>query len=398
MRILIVHNTLNDSRSVNGVLRHYVQMARAWIANGHSADFLTAKAGWAQLQELAPQSQRISSDGLFDATRHVEKTWTYFPAYAYRLCTAHWVRMPGPYDVVIASGQFIVEVYAGRVVARRCGARLAVKIHHVLHAQPKRQGFYDRLFLRAERLSCRWIHRHADVVFCSPAGVAADYRALERALGLAPRPMVESGYGLDLAAFDALPAAHPAYDVVFLGRMHEQKGVFDLPAYWRAVRQKLPAARLLVIGEGPHRRRTEQLVKEAGLADAITFTGGIPESHKNELLRQARLGLSLSYEEGWGLSIAEFLASGLPVVAYQLPVYDHVFPEQLDQVPLGDWQAAAEHTVTWLRDPEACRRRGEAGRQFIRRYDYRVVARQELAALEAVVRPETRKEDRPIRG
>ena len=54
MRILIVHNTLNDSRSVNGVLRHYVLMAKAWISDGHTTDFLAAKAAQPQLAALAP--------------------------------------------------------------------------------------------------------------------------------------------------------------------------------------------------------------------------------------------------------------------------------------------------------------------------------------------------------
>ena len=52
---------------------------------------------------------------------------------------------------------------------------------------------------------------------------------------------------------------------------------------------------------------------ELGLAHTVTFTGGIPEKEKNDLLCRSRIGLSLSFEEGWGLSINEFLATGIPV-------------------------------------------------------------------------------------
>ena len=53
MRILLVHNTLNDSVSISGVLREYVNMARVWVAEGHTVDFLTGRVAQAQLRELA---------------------------------------------------------------------------------------------------------------------------------------------------------------------------------------------------------------------------------------------------------------------------------------------------------------------------------------------------------
>jgi glycosyltransferase involved in cell wall biosynthesis len=116
--------------------------------------------------------------------------------------------------------------------------------------------------------------------------------------------------------------------------------------------------------------------------DMVTFTGGINEARKNELLGQARIGLSLSFEEGWGLSINEFLGAGLPVVAYDLPIFAHVFPGQLDLVPLGDRAGAARKILDWLGDESRRREQGRRGREFVTRYDYREVARAELEALQ----------------
>jgi glycosyltransferase involved in cell wall biosynthesis len=172
--------------------------------------------------------------------------------------------------------------------------------------------------------------------------------------------------------------------VAVLGRMHEHKGVFDLAPVWRAVLHEWPQARLVVIGEGPHRLRTEGMFKELKLDHSVTFTGGISENQKNELLRQSRIGLSLSYEEGWGLSINEFLAAGLPVVAYELPIYQHVFPDQLELVPPGDKSGAAQAIIRLLKDDQLRMKLGQRGRQFIQRYDYRKVAREELNAMEAI--------------
>jgi glycosyltransferase involved in cell wall biosynthesis len=141
----------------------------------------------------------------------------------------------------------------------------------------------------------------------------------------------------------------------------------------------------LLIGTGPRRERVEELFRLKGLASWVTFTGGIGEGRKNELLAQAKVGITLSHEEGWGLSITEFMASALPVVAYQLPVYDEVFPGQLERVPLGDWQTAAARTAALLADAPRRTELGERNRAFVLRYHYREVASKELGALQAVL-------------
>jgi glycosyltransferase involved in cell wall biosynthesis len=328
MRILIVHNTLNDSRSVNGVMRHFTCMANEWAAQGHPTDFMVARAGFPQFSELSPRAELVSSDNIFDATRHLAKTWTYFPAYGWRMLNAHWTRLPHRYDVIVSSAQAIFELYPSMVLARRQKAKLAVKIHHVLGAQPERRGLFDRLFLITERMSVRWINRHADLLICSTGIVAADYRAIERNLGLKPRSSVEIAYGIDTETIRPDPSASKLYDAVFLARLHEHKGVFDLAPIWKGVVASRPDARLLVIGEGPRRLEIESIFREMGMGDNVVFAGGVPERKKNELLRQSRIGISLSFEEGWGLSVTEYLASGLPVVAYALPVYELAFPQQ----------------------------------------------------------------------
>lgn len=383
MRILIVHNTLNDSKSLSGALRHFLFMANEWTAAGHQTDFLAARAGFPQIGSLSPKATLVSSDNIFDATKYLEKTWRYFPAYGYRMLTSHLTRLPAKYDLVLASTQLIVEVYPAMIIARRQNARFVAKVHHVLAAQQKRTGFFDRLFLWSERKTTRWMNKQADLVICGTKFVERDYHEFEKKLGLTnPVKTRAIGYGVDLAA---MPLAwdHPhEYDVVHLGRMHEHKGVFDMPYVWKEVVAKKPKAKLLVIGEGPHRSRTEAMFAELGLSGNVSFTGGIPEKEKNDLLCRSRIGLSLSFEEGWGLSINEFLAAGLPVVAYGLPIFDSVFPNQLINVPVSDKAAAAEAIVGLLDNPARQKELGLQGRAFVQRYDFRNVAREELRALE----------------
>ncbi|MGB0580064.1 MAG: glycosyltransferase family 4 protein [Limisphaerales bacterium] len=373
-----------DSTSISGVLKHYAYMANEWIKLGHHTDFLVAKAGFSQFQALAPEAGLVSSDNLFDATKHLSNTWSYFPAYGWRCLTAHVGVLPRRYDVIYASGQFIVDIYCARVMALRNHCPWVAKIQHVLASQHERGGFINDLFLRTERLAARWMNEEAGAVMCLSQTVQDDYRQLEANIGLNPMPTFQVGCGVDIEALLGTPQQDKIYDLAFMGRMHEQKGVFELPDFWQLLLRGHPQARMIVIGEGPHRAAMEAMFRERNLADSVTFTGGIAEEEKNKLLRQARVGLSLSHEEGWGLSITEFLALGLPVVAYELPVFQQVFPDQLNLVNRGDITSAVEQALALLQDRRHLQRRARTGSEFVQRYDYRQIAREELDVLSNV--------------
>lgn len=374
-----------DSASISGVLKHYAYMANEWIAQGHQTDFLVARAGFPQFQRLSPDAGLISSDNLFDATRYLSKTWTYFPAYAWRCWTAHTLPLPRRYDAIYASGQFIVDIYCAQVMALRNHCPWVAKVQHVLASQPKRGGLINNLFLKTERLAAKAMHDEAGAVMCLSQTVQDDYRDLELSLDLAPTDTKQIGCGIDVETIIGLHGEEKRFDVAFMGRMHEQKGVFELPSFWQTVLKDKPGARMVVIGEGPHREGMQQKFAELGLLDSVTITGGVSEKEKNHFLAQSRIGLSLSNEEGWGLSITEFLAFGMPVVAYELPVFSQVFPTQLEHVQRGDHRAAAQETIRLLNNPRQLKKRGQDGREFVRRYDYRQFAKQELEVIQQSV-------------
>lgn len=384
MRILIVLNTVNDSRSVSGGVIEYVHMANAWMDAGHQTDFFIAKAGWPQLRQRVPRARLLNGDGIFDFTNFLAKTWLYFPAYAYRMLTPYWVRLPERYEIVYSASQFIVDIHAARVLSRRLGAKLVVKVQHLLSGQAGRTGLLDRLFTWAEKKSAVWINRDADLLMCLSSTVGKDYERFEESLHLPRTPIELSGCGIDIARFRAIATAQKSFDVVLLGRMHEQKGIFDLPHVWKLVLDEIPSARLVVIGEGPHRLRTEQMFSDLGIKDSALFTGAIPEPEKNRLLGESKIGLSLSFEEGWGLSITEFLATGLPVVAYELPVFSEVFPGQLELVPLGGRKEAAAKVLALLQNESSRIKLGEQGRQFVARYDFKEIAAEEMRRLQRI--------------
>lgn len=381
MRILVVYNSSMESRSVSGVHRYFAEVVPHWIAQGHVVDFLAARSAHELFGRLYPQSRLISSDDLVPAPGRGGAWWC-LPGFGWRALPFHYARDAAGYDVHFACAPFLYEVYpAWRLAVRNRGA-LVVKAHHMVSAQARQPGLFNWLYLRTELMTVRLLHRHADLILSGAPPVAADYQAIERRLGLEPSRVVSTGYGLNLAALQVEEDAPKEFDAVLLGRVHALKGVFDAPEIWKQVVARRPGARLLVIGDGVHRTELQQQFEAAGLGASVRLAGGVSDEEKNRLLSRCRVGLSLSREEGWGLSVTECLAFGLPVVAMHLPIFDHVFPGQLDLVGMGDTAACARRILTWLENPVAARERGRQGRRFVEQYDSRVVADRELAEME----------------
>lgn len=74
-----------------------------------------------------------------------------------------------------------------------------------------------------------------------------------------------------------------------------------------------PQARLVLVGDGPLRRRYEQLAKSLGVSEFVHFLGYRNDVH--ELLAMCDVAVSASLREGLPVSMMEAMCSRLPIVA-----------------------------------------------------------------------------------
>lgn len=120
-----------------------------------------------------------------------------------------------------------------------------------------------------------------------------------------------------IQVLDAAPAPpRPRYviDVVFVGRLSSEKGLFDLIHAWRIVKARSTRPlRLRLIGDGPQGQALKALTSTLDLEDSIVFSG-FCENVPLELA-QADIFVSASYSEGNSNSVLEAMRAALPVVA-----------------------------------------------------------------------------------
>ncbi len=150
-----------------------------------------------------------------------------------------------------------------------------------------------------------------------------------------------------------------------IARLSSVKGIDVLIDAFSAVKAQFPSLCLLIVGEGPEKKRLEGLVAEKGLKAAVRFEPIVNQT--SGILPIFDLFVMPSLQEGLGLAVMEAQACGIPVVASNVGG----LPDLIDDgktgllVPPGNSRQLAEKIVFMLSHPEEALRMATAARQHI---------------------------------
>lgn len=133
----------------------------------------------------------------------------------------------------------------------------------------------------------------------------------------------------------------------------------------KEIREAIPAAQFIVVGDGPKRPELEQLAAELGIGDAVHFVGS--RSDVPALLAACDVVALTSHNEASPVSILEALACGVPVVASNVgSVRETVVDGETGRLfPAGDLAAFVAATVELLKSPADRQRLGAEGRRRV---------------------------------
>jgi phosphatidylinositol alpha-1,6-mannosyltransferase len=164
--------------------------------------------------------------------------------------------------------------------------------------------------------------------------------------------------------------------VICVSRMVPRKGQDTLIQAWPKVLAEVPGATLLLVGDGPHKRRLERLAARLGVSAPVVFTGPVPAADLPAYYdagdvfampcRTRRGGLDV---EGLGIVYLEASATGLPVIGGDSGgAPDAIIDGETGYVVAGGDVAATVSRVTeLLKDPAKARAMGEKGLAWVDR-------------------------------
>lgn len=156
--------------------------------------------------------------------------------------------------------------------------------------------------------------------------------------------------------------------LVTVGRLAEVKRI-DLQL---EMLRSLPEAHLVIVGDGPDRESLQRQSVEAGLADRVTFTGGLPHEQTMLAIRAADLFVLSSRTEGLSHVLLEAMQLGTPCIASEVGGNPEVITHQVDGllVPFADVNALVSAVRSLLDDPPLRARLAEAAQKNLARFGW----------------------------
>ena len=203
--------------------------------------------------------------------------------------------------------------------------------------------------------------------------------------GVPPERIEVAPPGVDNRRFTS-PQPPSEHLILSVGRLVWEKGHQDLVRALALLRSRGVAARALVVGVGPERRRLRQHAFDLGVGDQIEWRGGVSYDEMPEIFDLAScfvLGSlpTMWWEEQFGMVLAEAAAAGLPVLAAGSGAIPEVIGAVARIFPPGDWPTLADELEAILARPPS---RTEAA-ELVSRYSVDEAAERYAAAYERLL-------------
>ena len=262
---------------------------------------------------------------------------------------------------VVQSFLFHANIVA-RFAARKAGVPAVLSGVRVAEVDRPWRGRFDRA-------TSRWVGRYV----CVSQSVADFCR---QKTGLLGEKLVVIANGVDVDKFShAEPADLTQYGVpqgrnavVFVGRLHVQKGLapFLRPAaMWL---EAAPSHDLLLVGDGPESAALRRECQSMGIADRVHFAGWRPDVP--QILKASSLLVLPSQWEGMPNAVLEAMAAGLPVVASDVEGVRELLGEVASEqtAPAHEPARLARRIAELLQSPDQAAQLGAANQARAREH------------------------------
>lgn len=296
-RVLVLNWRDTRHPDAGGAEQYIHQIARRWVSQGVTVTWFTARPKGMAAHEVIDGIQITRFGG---------------PLSLYPLAALRLLRTRGKFDAVVDCQNgipFFSPLFAG------AGVPIVQVVHHV------HQGQFTTRFSPAmaavgrflEGRASRWVYRNRPIVAVS----TSTRQELRRQLKFqAPIFIVPNGT-IELPPICGPREPDPT--VVVVSRLVPHKRIDLLVRHLASAAPRVPRLRVEIVGDGPELPALRRLAAELGLDDVLSFHGRKSDAERDELLRRAWLAVSTSVAEGWGCSVMEAAAWGVPCLALTAP-------------------------------------------------------------------------------
>jgi len=237
--------------------------------------------------------------------------------YLIRTLKTIWILQKLEFDFIISSSDFFCDTVPGAIFSKnKKWFAFTFHLYPAFSVNFKLRDFFGKLFQDFSYL----LFNKSEKIFTSNFECVDYLESKFKIQNVKKIPL-----GVHLNEFSS--SNKKDIDVLFLGRIKDSKGIFDLPEIILNVKSKISNIKVVVIGNGPNseKKLLEDLNKK--FKSNLKILGSVSDQEVKQNLSKAKILIQLDSEGGFGLNIIEALASGCVIVGYDLPSYRDNFSD-----------------------------------------------------------------------
>ena len=290
----------------------------------------------------------------------------------------------GANDIIISASPYPPDVILAHRLSRRFRKPMTIYVHHIppgFFFHPFRRGIFrvalNRIYILL--LLAFAVFYRVPIFLDNPNTIGVR--------DLTVFPDLDAVSTSDCGEY-YLPNLNKTVDICYIGRIQKSKGVEDLIKVVRILVREYhftPKVVLAGKGEDGYLKKIRRMIDYYGLSNDIILKGFISDRGKTELLRNSKVFIFLSYEEGWSLSVMEAASCGLPIVAYDLPAYYYLEGTYFSIRP-SDIRQCAEVIIKVISEYESSSRTGKKAQELTSKFTYDSISNQQLIFFEKIIK------------
>lgn len=213
-----------------------------------------------------------------------------------------------------------------------------------------------------ERSAAIQVHSRRELIEVEESGVSA------------PVVVVPNGVAMPERGVTDGTECHAKYEhlagmtvIMFLGRVAPIKGLDSLARAFVNLLNEIPNAHLVIAGPREDTgtvSTVEEIINRAGTADRVTWTGFVSDPEKAELFERADVFVMPSLAESFGVTAAEAMMAGVPVVINRRVAFDGL-DESMVVFTDGSHQSIADGIRKALGDSRASAERAAKAKALV---------------------------------
>lgn len=335
--------------------------ARYWQSQGCSVDFL----GNADLKRKIDEARIIDHFGFSEIknTRKISTKLNFILEGINRNLSALFYldKIKGLYDIVYSRSS-VLDLIIFPHILKRADKRIKwfTVFDNIVPFFDPGNKFFRFLAWSFFQFSLLLL-KSTDKIFA----ISDDLRNFLIRKGIKENKIVLTGNGVEA---DTIRSSHKDarcnIDALFIGRINETKGIYDLLKVLVIVKEKYPGFQLAIMGRGD--KKTEinfkNKIKKLSLEENIRFLGYKIGLEKFNIIKSSKCFwfLSVSESESFGIALLEAVCCGLPAFVYDLKPYKNIYKNNEVMIfPKYDFKSVAMKVIELFEKGEFNNKRGE---------------------------------------